>query len=74
MRTPTSPNVSEFQKVQVRVSPNDQSPIRRRALVVSANEAPRVGMTDSEEARRIQGNANRAQRRAVEQRQAVEQR
>jgi hypothetical protein len=40
-------------------------------LVVSANDPPRVGATDSEEARRIQANANRAQRRAEEQRQAV---
>jgi hypothetical protein len=40
-------------------------------LVVSANDPPRVGATDSEEARRIQANANHAQRWAEEQRQAV---
>jgi hypothetical protein len=40
-------------------------------LVVFENEPPRHGMTDSEEARRIQANANRAQRRAEEQRRAV---
>jgi hypothetical protein len=40
-------------------------------LVVSANDPPRVGATDSEEASRIQANANRAQRRAEEQRQVV---
>jgi hypothetical protein len=39
--------------------------------VVSANDAPRVGAADSEEARRIQANANRTQRWAEEQRQAV---
>jgi hypothetical protein len=39
--------------------------------VVSANDPPRVSVTDSEEAHRIQANANRAQRRAEEQRQAV---
>jgi hypothetical protein len=39
--------------------------------VVSANDPPRVGATDSREARRIQANANRAQRRAEEQRQAA---
>jgi hypothetical protein len=39
--------------------------------VVSANDPPRVSATDSEEARRIQANANRAQRRVEEQRQAV---
>jgi hypothetical protein len=71
MRTPTSPDVGEFQKVRARVSPNDQSSIRLRVLVVSANEPPWVGATDSEEVRQIQGNANRAQRRAEEQRQAV---
>jgi hypothetical protein len=35
------------------------------------NDPSRVGATDSEEARRIQANANRAQRRAEEQRQTV---
>jgi hypothetical protein len=39
--------------------------------VVSANNPPWVGVTDSEEARQIQANANCAQRRAEEQRQAV---
>jgi hypothetical protein len=70
-RTPTSPDVGEFQKVQVHISPNDQSSIRWRVLVVLANEPPRVSAMDSEEARQIQGNANRAQRRAEEQRQVV---
>jgi hypothetical protein len=35
------------------------------------NEPPRVSATDFEEACRIQGNTNRAQRWAAEQRQAV---
>jgi hypothetical protein len=39
--------------------------------VVSANDPPRVGATNFEEARRIQANANRVQRRTEEQRQAV---
>jgi hypothetical protein len=39
--------------------------------VVSGNDPPRVGATDSEEVRRIQANANCAQRRAEEQPQAV---
>jgi hypothetical protein len=39
--------------------------------VVSANDPPQVGAKDSEEARRIQANANRAHRRAEEQRQTV---
>jgi hypothetical protein len=39
--------------------------------VVSANDPPQVSATDSEEARRIQANANCAQRREEEQRQAV---
>jgi hypothetical protein len=39
--------------------------------VVSTNDPPRVGTTDSEEARRIQANANCAHRRAEEQRQAA---
>jgi hypothetical protein len=39
--------------------------------VVSANDPARVGATDSEEARRIQANANRAQRLAEEKRQAA---
>jgi hypothetical protein len=39
--------------------------------VVSANDTPQVGATDSEEARRIQANTNRTQRRAEEQRQAA---
>jgi hypothetical protein len=69
--TPTSPDVAEFQKAQIRVSPNDQRSTRRRVLVVLANEPPRVGATDSKEARRIQGNADRAQRQVEEQRQAI---
>jgi hypothetical protein len=40
-------------------------------LVVSANDPPRVYVTGSEGARRIQANANRAERGAEEQRQAV---
>jgi alkylation response protein AidB-like acyl-CoA dehydrogenase len=39
--------------------------------VDSAKEPPRVRATDSEEARRIQGDANRAQRWAEEQHQAA---
>jgi hypothetical protein len=39
--------------------------------VVSSNDPPWVGAADSEEARRIQANMNRAQRRAEEQHQAV---
>jgi hypothetical protein len=39
--------------------------------VVSANHPPRVGVTDSEEARRIQANANRAQRQVEEKCQVV---
>jgi hypothetical protein len=59
-KPPTSLDVSVFQKTRIRVSPNDHSSNRRHVLVVLANELPRVGTTDSEEARRIQGNANRA--------------
>jgi hypothetical protein len=65
-----SPDGGEFQKARIRISPTTRS-TRRRVLVVSANDPPRVGATDSKEARRIQANANRAQRRAEEQRQAV---
>jgi hypothetical protein len=71
MQAPTSPDGSEFQKACIRISPNNQRSTLRRVLVVSANDPPRVGATDFEEARRIQANANRAQRRAEEQRQAV---
>jgi hypothetical protein len=39
--------------------------------VVSANDPSRVDLMDSEEARRIQANANRAQRRAEKQCQVV---
>jgi hypothetical protein len=39
--------------------------------MVSANDPPRVGVTDSEEACRIQANTNHAQRRAEEQCQVV---
>jgi hypothetical protein len=70
-RTPTSPDVGEFEKARICISPNDQRSTRRRVRVVSTNDPPRVGMMDSEEARRIQANANRAQRRAEEQRQMV---
>jgi hypothetical protein len=68
---PTSPDDDEFQNARIRISPNDQRSTRRRVLVVSANDPPGVGATDSEEARRIQANVNRAHRRAEEQRQAV---
>jgi hypothetical protein len=71
MHVPMSPDGGEFQKARIRLSPNNQSSTRRRILVVSANDPPRVSATDYEEARRIQANANRAQRRAKEQRQAV---
>jgi hypothetical protein len=70
-QAPTSPDGGEFQKAQIRIYPNSQRSTRRRVLVVSANDPPRVGATDSEEARRIQANANRAQRQAEEQRQAA---
>jgi hypothetical protein len=66
VRALTSLDDGEFQKDQIRISPNDQRSTRRRILVVSANDPPRVGATDSEEARQIQANANRAQRRAKE--------
>jgi hypothetical protein len=66
-----SPDIIEFQKPRIHVSPNDQRSTRRRVLVVSANEPLRVSATNSEEARRIQGNVKRAQRRAKEQRQVV---
>jgi hypothetical protein len=66
VRTPTSPNDGEFQKARIRISPNDQRSTRRRVLVVSANDPPRVGAADSKEARQIQANANRAQRQAEE--------
>jgi hypothetical protein len=55
-----SPHVGEFQRARIHISPNDQRSTRRRILVVSANDPPQVGMTDSEEARLIQANANRA--------------
>jgi hypothetical protein len=66
-----SPDDGEFPKARIRISPNVQRSTRQHVLVVSANNPPRVGTTDSEEARRIQANANRAQRRAKEQRHAV---
>jgi hypothetical protein len=50
---------------------NNQRSTRRRIMVVSANDPPRVGTTDSEEVHRTQANANCTQRRAEEQRQAV---
>jgi hypothetical protein len=65
-RTPTSPDGGEFQKVWIHVSPNDQGSILWRVFMVLKNEPPRLGATDSEEACQIQGNANRAQRRAEE--------
>jgi hypothetical protein len=65
-RTPTSPEVGEFQKAQICISPNDQRSTWRCILVVSANDPPQVGATDSEEARRIQASTNRARRRAKE--------
>jgi hypothetical protein len=71
MQTPTSLDSGEFQKARIRISPNSQRSTRQRVLVVSANDPPRVGATDFEEARRIQAKANRAHRRAEEQRQAV---
>jgi hypothetical protein len=43
---------------QICISPNNQRFTRWHVLVVSANDPPRVGATDSEEARRIQANAN----------------
>jgi hypothetical protein len=71
MQAPTSPDGGEIQKARICIFPNNQRSTRQRVLVVSANDPPRVGMMDSEEARRIQANANRAQRRAEEQRQAA---
>jgi hypothetical protein len=59
-QAPTSPDGGEFQKARIRISLNDQRSTRRHVLVVSANDPPRVGATDSEEARQIQANANRA--------------
>jgi hypothetical protein len=59
-QAPTSPDGSEIQKAQIRISPNNQRSTRRRVLVVSANDPPRVDATDSKEARRIQANANHA--------------
>jgi hypothetical protein len=70
-QAPTSPDDGEFQKARIRISPNNQGSTRRRVLVVSANDPPWVGATDSEEARRIQANSNRTQRQAEEQYQAA---
>jgi hypothetical protein len=70
-QAPTSLNGGDFQKARIRISPNNQVSTQRRILVVSANNPPRVGATDSEEARQIQANANRAHRRAEEQRKAA---
>jgi hypothetical protein len=70
-QAPTSTDGGEFQKAQIRISPNNQRSTQRRVLVVLANDPPRVGATDSEEAHRIQAKANRAQRWEEEQRQAV---
>jgi hypothetical protein len=70
-QAPTSPDGGKFQKAQIHMSPNNHRSTRRRVLVVSVNDPPRVGATDSEEAHWIQANANRAQRQAEEQRQAA---
>jgi hypothetical protein len=70
-RNPTSLDIGKFQKARIRISPNDQRSTRWRVLVVSANDLPRVGATDSEKAHRIQANMNRTQRWVEEQRQAV---
>jgi hypothetical protein len=70
-QAPTSPDGGEFQKARICISPNNQGSTRRRVLVVLANNPLRVSATDSEEARRIQGNTNRAHWRAEEQRQAA---
>jgi hypothetical protein len=70
-QAPTSPDDGEFQKARIRISPNSQRSTRRRIMVVSANDPPRVGATDFEESRWNQANANYAQRRAEEQRQAA---
>jgi hypothetical protein len=59
-QAPTSLDGGEFQKAQIRISPNDQRSTWCRVLVVSVSDPPRVAATDSEEARRIQANANRA--------------
>jgi hypothetical protein len=60
MQAPMSPDGGEFQKAWTPIFPNNQRSTRR-VLVVSTNDPLRVGVTDSEEARRIQANANRAQ-------------
>jgi hypothetical protein len=65
MRDPTPSGSDEFQKVRIHVFPNDQGSIHHRVPVVFENEPPRHGAMDSEEARWIQDNANRAKRRAV---------
>ena len=57
-----------MQKVRVRISPNDSDIVFRQVLVVSGNEPPRAGATNSEEAARIQANARPAQQREEEQR------
>jgi hypothetical protein len=69
VRAPTSLDDGEFQKARTRIFPNGQRSTRRRVLV--ANDPPRVGAMGSKEARRIQANANRAQRLAEEQRKVV---
>jgi hypothetical protein len=71
VRAPTSPDNGEFQKARIHISPNDQRSTQCCILVVSVNDPPRVGATDSEEVRQIQANVNRAHRQAEEQRQAV---
>jgi hypothetical protein len=65
-QAPTSPDGGEFQKAQIFISPNDQRSTRQCVLVVSGNDPLWVSTTDFEEARRIQDNANRTQRRAEE--------
>jgi hypothetical protein len=62
-----SHDCGKFQKVRVHVSPNDSGSIFHRVLMVFENKPPHHGATDFEEAARIQGNANRAQRRTEEQ-------
>jgi hypothetical protein len=70
-QAPTSRGDGEFQKAWIRIFPNGQRSTRRHVLVVLANDPPRVGMTDSEEARQIQANTNRAHRCVEEQCQVV---
>jgi hypothetical protein len=74
MRSTTSRAPHRLPRLRMEVSfrrPGSASPPTTRdppdsASVVSANDPLWVGTTDSEEAHRIQANANRAQRRAEE--------